>query len=85
MVPTIFLAAIMLPMLACVTVGHAAIVHIGISTRGLYEIPTEIAQRKGFYKQPLSQGSAWPKITVCHSMGRSCHRLLKKFCTATDF
>lgn len=28
----------------------AEVVHIGISTPGLYEIPTEIAQRKGFYK-----------------------------------
>ena len=26
------------------------VVHIGISTPGLYEIPTEIARRKGFYK-----------------------------------
>jgi NitT/TauT family transport system substrate-binding protein len=26
------------------------VIHIGISTPGLYEIPTEIAQRKGFYR-----------------------------------
>lgn len=31
--------------------ARAEVVHIGISTPGLYEIPTEIAQRKGFYKQ----------------------------------
>ncbi len=29
---------------------HGEVVHIGISTPGLYEIPTEIARRKGFYK-----------------------------------
>ena len=28
----------------------AEVVYIGISTPGLYELPTEIAQRKGFYK-----------------------------------
>ena len=27
------------------------VVHVGISTPGLYEIPTEIAQRKGFYRE----------------------------------
>lgn len=27
------------------------VVHLGISTPGLYEIPTEIAQRKGFYRE----------------------------------
>ena len=30
---------------------RSEVVHIGISTPGLYEIPTEIAQRKGFYKE----------------------------------
>ena len=30
---------------------HSEVIHIGISTPGLYEIPTEIAQRKGFYKE----------------------------------
>ncbi|HEY7163342.1 MAG TPA: ABC transporter substrate-binding protein [Candidatus Binatia bacterium] len=29
----------------------AEVVYIGISTPGLYELPTEIAQRKGFYKE----------------------------------
>ena len=29
----------------------AETVHIGISTPGLYEIPTEIAQRKGYYRE----------------------------------
>lgn len=28
----------------------AEVIHVGISTPGLYEIPVEIAQRKGFYK-----------------------------------
>jgi len=31
--------------------GIGEVVHIGISTPGLYEIPTEIAQRKGFYRE----------------------------------
>jgi NitT/TauT family transport system substrate-binding protein len=31
--------------------SRADVVYIGISTPGLYEIPTEIAQRKGFYKE----------------------------------
>lgn len=31
--------------------AEAEIVHMGISTVGLYELPTEIAQRKGFYKE----------------------------------
>jgi NitT/TauT family transport system substrate-binding protein len=30
--------------------GRGEVINIGISTPGLYEIPTEIAQRKGFYK-----------------------------------
>jgi NitT/TauT family transport system substrate-binding protein len=30
--------------------AHSEVVYIGISTPGLYEIPTEIAQRKGFYR-----------------------------------
>jgi NitT/TauT family transport system substrate-binding protein len=32
------------------SLSTAEIVHIGLSTPGLYEIPTEIAQRKGFYR-----------------------------------
>lgn len=31
--------------------GYAEDVYVGISTPGLYEIPTEIAQRKGFYRE----------------------------------
>ena len=30
---------------------HSEVVYIGISTPGLYEIPTEISLRKGFYKE----------------------------------
>ncbi len=30
--------------------GRSEVITIGISTPGLYEIPTEIAQRKGFYR-----------------------------------
>lgn len=29
---------------------NAEVIHVGISTPGLYEIPVEIAQRKGFYR-----------------------------------
>lgn len=44
-------------LVVCLTVAlswkraGAEIVHIGISTVGLYELPTEIALRKGFYKE----------------------------------
>ena len=31
--------------------GQAEVIHVGISTVGLYELPTEIAKRKGFYKE----------------------------------
>jgi NitT/TauT family transport system substrate-binding protein len=31
--------------------ANSEVIHIGISTPGLYEVPTEIAQRKGFYKE----------------------------------
>jgi hypothetical protein len=31
--------------------AYSEVIHIGISTPGLYEIPTESAQRKGFYKE----------------------------------
>jgi NitT/TauT family transport system substrate-binding protein len=30
--------------------AYSEVIHIGISTPGLYEVPTEIALRKGFYK-----------------------------------
>jgi len=33
------------------TRAGAETIHMGISTPGLYEIPTEIAKRKGFYKE----------------------------------
>jgi NitT/TauT family transport system substrate-binding protein len=37
------------------------VIHVGISTPGLYEIPTEIAQRKNFYKE---QGLDARKVVV---------------------
>jgi len=37
--------------LAIVTVARAEVVTIGISTVGLYELPTEISKRKGFYQE----------------------------------
>ena len=36
--------------LAAPAASRAEVVYIGISTPGLYELPTEIAQRKGFYR-----------------------------------
>ena len=39
--------------------SRAEVVHIGISTPGLYELPTEIAQRKGFYKKKTSMLARW--------------------------
>jgi len=41
--------------------SRAEVVYIGISTPGLYEIPTEIAQRKGFYK---SEGLDVRKVVI---------------------
>jgi NitT/TauT family transport system substrate-binding protein len=37
--------------LAIATVARAEVVTIGISTVGLYELPTEISKRKGFYQE----------------------------------
>jgi NitT/TauT family transport system substrate-binding protein len=37
--------------LAAVSVARAEVVTIGISTIGLYELPTEISKRKGFYQE----------------------------------
>jgi len=37
--------------LAIVLVARAEVVTIGISTVGLYELPTEISKRKGFYQE----------------------------------
>jgi ABC-type nitrate/sulfonate/bicarbonate transport system substrate-binding protein len=47
-----WLVFLTLAAIALVTSANARgeVVYIGISTPGLYEIPTEIAQRKGFYK-----------------------------------
>ena len=45
----LFLATFIVYLISSVDV-RGEVVHIGISTPGLYEIPTEIARRKGFYK-----------------------------------
>ncbi len=37
--------------LAIIAVARAEVVTIGISTVGLYELPTEISKRKGFYQE----------------------------------
>src|SRR5215470_2713026 len=41
--------------------SRGEVVYIGISTPGLYELPTEIAQRKGFYK---NEGLEVRKVVV---------------------
>jgi len=41
--------------------SRSEVVYIGISTPGLYELPTEIAQRKGFYK---NEGLEVRKVVV---------------------
>ncbi len=46
--------------------SRADVVYIGISTPGLYELPTEIAQRKGFYRD---EGLEVRKVVV-RSRGR---------------
>ncbi len=43
--------AVFILCLAFATVSRAEIVTLGISTVGLYELPTEIAKRKGFYQE----------------------------------
>src|SRR5262245_16591880 len=45
-----FVLAIFVLALTAPASSHAEVVYIGISTPGLYELPTEIAQRKGFYR-----------------------------------
>jgi NitT/TauT family transport system substrate-binding protein len=47
-------------LLVCPAV-RGEVVHIGISTPGLYEIPVEIAQRKAFYKE---EGLETRKVVV---------------------
>ena len=47
----IFLIATFTLLLAQAGPSSAEVVHVGISTPGLYELPTEIAQRKGFYRE----------------------------------
>jgi NitT/TauT family transport system substrate-binding protein len=42
------------------------VIYIGISTPGLYEIPTEIAQRKGFYKDEGLEARKVVVRTVLH-------------------
>jgi hypothetical protein len=50
-VRTIVVATVILHCLVVsVAESRAEVIHVGISTPGLYEIPTEIAQRKAFYK-----------------------------------
>jgi NitT/TauT family transport system substrate-binding protein len=45
-----FLISLTLALVMAPSHGFAEVIYIGISTPGLYELPTEIAQRKSFYK-----------------------------------
>ena len=47
----ILFLSLALTLIMAPSASRAEVVYIGISTPGLYEIPTEIAQRKGFYKE----------------------------------
>lgn len=47
----IVFVAIVVSLLGKPDLINAEPIHIGISSPGLYEIPTEIAQRKGFYRE----------------------------------
>jgi NitT/TauT family transport system substrate-binding protein len=49
--PVIYLSIALFFFLITPGSGHAEVIYVGISTPGLYEIPTEIAQRKGFYRE----------------------------------
>jgi NitT/TauT family transport system substrate-binding protein len=49
-VQTIAVVALVVNLVVPLAETRSEVVYIGISTPGLYEIPTEIAQRKGFYK-----------------------------------
>jgi NitT/TauT family transport system substrate-binding protein len=51
MLRSITVLSLVLNILVVCPAVRSEVVHIGISTPGLYEIPTEIAQRKGFYKE----------------------------------
>ncbi|HUR71677.1 MAG TPA: ABC transporter substrate-binding protein [Candidatus Limnocylindrales bacterium] len=43
--------ALALTVTGAFSTAHAEVVNIGISTVGLYELPTEISKRKGFYQE----------------------------------
>src|SRR6059036_2188501 len=47
----IVFVALALNLLVLLPDSRGEVVYVGISTPGLYEIPTEISQRKGFYKE----------------------------------
>jgi NitT/TauT family transport system substrate-binding protein len=56
-----FTVSIVFVLALCGTAVRAEIVTLGISTVGLYELPTEIAKRKGFYQE---EGLEVRKIAV---------------------
>jgi NitT/TauT family transport system substrate-binding protein len=47
----VLLSAVLALSLTVVSIARAEVVTIGISTIGLYELPTEISKRKGFYQE----------------------------------
>ena len=51
MKPILLAAVFALALTALSFNANAEVVNIGISTAGLYELPTEISKRKGFYQE----------------------------------
>ncbi len=51
MKPTFLATLFVLALTAVSFNANAEVVNIGISTVGLYELPTEISKRKGFYQE----------------------------------
>jgi NitT/TauT family transport system substrate-binding protein len=51
MTPVLLSAVFVLALAATSLNANAEVVNIGISTVGLYELPTEISKRKGFYQE----------------------------------
>ena len=66
-----YLVALIVLLLVHPFLSRGEVVHIGISTPGLYELPTEIARRKGFYKD---EGLDVRKVVDAdQSSGRRAH------------
>ena len=49
--PALLFAVFALALTAACFNANAEVINIGISTVGLYELPTEISKRRGFYQE----------------------------------